>query len=103
MAKRKLYHIEIKERGQDEALPWYRPIEAQYTSMQYARGYLSCIKSYYPAPRARIIENETSKIIEEFGGNGVVRAVGVDIEGDSRNKKGTESEAENQKSDQSSD
>lgn len=72
MAKRKYFHIEMKNQGSDERLPWFRPPECSYVSKEYAKGYISCIKSYYPCPNIRLIDAETGEIVEEISGNGEV-------------------------------
>lgn len=75
MAKKKLYSIQLKNKRTDpeRKLPWYCPIEAQFVSREFTKGYIACSQGYNPSFDIRVVDAHTKEIIEEIEGNEEMR------------------------------
>ena len=68
--KKKYYHIQQMIIPQQSE--WYSPIEGQFVTLTFWKGWKAATMQNYPCPSLRLINAETKEVIEEIKGNGKV-------------------------------
>jgi len=51
---------------------WHSPIEGQFVTLTFWKGWKAATTMYYPCPSLRLINAETKEVVEEIKGNGKV-------------------------------